>query len=137
MTNNGKNTGELVEEIKKALVKLMKEMGCSLANVKEAFKQISLDTLLQAWNYTEVNQDKYSFKELLNWVKQHLKPNFHSGASITKEEKAGVIILSCCLMDKNNMPMTSPKDPFLRVITKELDEDLKKNFGDKNVIVLC
>ncbi|WP_104637669.1 hypothetical protein [Helicobacter felis] len=138
MINNDKGPKEvIIEEIKKEIIRMIKELGHSLADVKEAFKQLSLDTFWQAWNYTEVKQDKYSFKELLTWVKDHLNQNLHSGASITKEERVGVgIILSCCFMDKHNKPMTSPKDPFLRVFTKQLDEDLVKNFGDKDMIVL-
>ncbi|WP_120944656.1 hypothetical protein [Helicobacter labacensis] len=138
MINNDKGPKEvIIDEIKKEIIRMIKGLGHSLADVKEAFKQLSLDTFWQAWNYTEVEQDTYSFKELLSWVKEHLNQNLHSGASITREEKVGVgIILSCCFMDKRNTPMTSLKDPFLRVIAKKLDEDLTKNFGDKNMIVL-
>ncbi|WP_163533535.1 hypothetical protein [Helicobacter suis] len=131
MTNNDKSpTSKLIEE----LVAFLKEKGLVLEELKKLLNQ---DVFLQAWNYTEVKQDKYSFKELLAWIKEHFNPNLHSAANLTKEEKAGVgIILSCCFMDLKNAPMTSEKDPFLRVITKELDEDLKKNFGNKDMILL-
>ncbi|BCZ19958.1 hypothetical protein NHP190012_16000 [Helicobacter sp. NHP19-012] len=131
MMNDGKSpSGKLIEE----LVAFLKEKGFLLEELKKLLNQ---DTFLQAWNYTEVKQDKYSFKELLTWVKEHFNPNLHSAASLTKEEKAGVgLILSCCFMDKKNTPLTSEKDPFLRVIAKELDEDLKKNFGTKDMIML-
>ncbi|WP_120952311.1 hypothetical protein [Helicobacter sp. L8] len=127
--NKGKNSN-IVEQI----VKFLKDNGIDLASLQEMLKA---DSFLQAWNYTELKQDKYSFKELLSWVKEHFNPSLHSAASLTKEEKAGVgIILSCCFMDKKNEAMAEAKDPFLRVIAKEIDEDLKKNFGNKDMIVL-
>ncbi|CCB80111.1 hypothetical protein HBZC1_11250 [Helicobacter bizzozeronii CIII-1] len=131
MINSGKSPGgKLIEE----LMAFLKEKGFLLEDLRKLLNQ---DTFLQAWNYTEIKQDKYSFKELLAWVKEHFNPNLHSAASLTKEEKAGEgLILSCCFMDKKNAPLTSEKDPFLRVMTKELDEDLKKNFGNKDMIML-
>ncbi|WP_104682273.1 hypothetical protein [Helicobacter felis] len=127
--SKGKN-GNIVEQI----VKFLKDNGIDLASLQELLKA---DVFLMALNHTEIKQDKYSFKELLAWVKEHFNPNLHSAASLTKEEKAGEgLILSCCFMDKKNAPMTSAKDPFLRVITKELDEDLRKNFGSKDMVLL-
>ncbi|WP_104629471.1 hypothetical protein [Helicobacter bizzozeronii] len=135
MTNNGKNAkGSVVEEI----MKVIKEKGFGLEDIKKALEELSNpDTGSQSCNYTELKQDSYSLKEVIAWVKKHFNPNLHNAASLLKEEgKSGEIILSCCLMDKKDEPMSDSKDPFLRVITKELDEDLKKNFGNKNMIVL-
>ncbi|WP_104708642.1 hypothetical protein [Helicobacter felis] len=129
MINNGKDIN-LAEKI----AKFFKDNGIDLASLQELLKA---DVFFMALNHTEIKQDKYSFKELLAWVKEHFNPNLHSAASLTREEKPGEgIILSCCFMDKKNAPMTSAKDPFLRVITKELDEDLKKNFGSKDMVLL-
>lgn len=102
-------------------------------------RQILLDkeTLAVAWNYTEIEQLNYTFKEAVAWIKEHFDPKLHAGATITKEvAQDGTITLSCCLTNKENEPLTRAGDPFLQVRTKEICQDLKDNFGDKDMIII-
>ena len=87
--------------------------------------------------YTEIKQESYSFKEAINWIKKYFDPGLHTSASITKEVRQdGTIILNCCLINKEGEALTRPKDPFLRVTTRNICQDLKNNFGDKDLIVI-
>lgn len=128
MVNNSNNA--MMEK----LLKFLKENDIDLSALNE---MLNADTFLMAWNHTEIEQPSYTFKEAISWIKEHFDPKLHTSASITKEvSQDGTIILNCCLISKEGEPLAEPKDPFLRVETKEICQDLKDNFGDKNMIVI-
>lgn len=124
----------MVDKIAKIL-KFLKDEGIS---IEEALSILGdKDTWITAWNYTEIKQESYSFKEAINWIKKYFDPGLHTSASITKEVRQdGTIILNCCLINKEGEALTRPKDPFLRVTTRNICQDLKNNFGDKDLIVI-
>lgn len=124
----------MVDKIAKIL-KFLKDEGISIEEVLSILGD--KDTWLTAWNYTEIEQESYSFKEAISWIKKYFDPRLHTSASITKEVRQdGTIILNCCLINKEGEALTRPKDPFLRVTTRNICQDLKNNFGDKDLIVI-
>lgn len=124
----------MVDKIAKIL-KFLKDEGISIEEVLSILGD--KDTWLTAWNYTEIEQESYSFKEAISWIKKYFDPRLHTSASITKEVRQdGTIILNCCLINKEGEALTRPKDPFLRVTTRNICQDLKDNFGDKDLIVI-
>ncbi|RDU66064.1 hypothetical protein CQA53_04470 [Helicobacter didelphidarum] len=94
------------------------------------------ETLKAAWNYREVETDKYTFKELLQWAKDNIQEGKHNGVAVVREKADGKIILSAMFLGKNDEPLSSLGEPYLHVKTQSIDSDLEENFGDKDMIVL-
>ncbi|WP_104695946.1 hypothetical protein [Helicobacter salomonis] len=93
--------------------------------------------LEMAWNHEEVKKRQYTFKEALEWIQKNFDSRIYSAANIMREQiEEHQIVLSCCFLDKNGNPLVGSENPFLRVETSELDQDLVENFGDENLIVV-
>lgn len=117
------------------LLQFLKDNGISRLEAVQALS--NKEALMEALNYTEIEQLNYTFKEAVAWIKEHFDPKLHAGATITKKvAQDGTITLSCCLTNKENEPLTRAGDPFLQVRTKEICQDLKDNFGDKDMIII-
>lgn len=117
------------------LFQFLKDNGISRLEAVQALS--NKEALMEALNYTEIEQPSYTFKEAVAWIKEHFDPKLHAGATITKKvAQDGTITLSCCLTNKENEPLTRAGDPFLQVRTKEICQDLKDNFGDKDMIII-
>ena len=117
------------------LLQFLKDNGISRLEAVQALS--NKEALMEALNYTEIEQPSYTFKEAVAWIKEHFDPKLHAGATITKKvAQDGTITLSCCLTNKENEPLTRAGDPFLQVRTKEICQDLKDNFGDKDMIII-
>ena len=118
------------------LLQFFKDNGISILEAVQALS--NKEALMEALNYREIEeQPSYTFKEAVAWIKEHFDPKLHAGATITKKvAQDGTITLSCCLTNKENEPLTRAGDPFLQVRTKEICQDLKDNFGDKDMIII-
>lgn len=116
------------------LLKFIKENDIDLSALNE---MLNADTFLMAYYHEDKEQESYSFKEAISWIKKYFDPKLHTSASITKEVRQdGTIILNCCLINKDGEALTRPKDRFLRVTTRNICQDLKYNFGDKDMIII-
>ncbi|OBV28587.1 hypothetical protein BKN38_09865 [Helicobacter sp. CLO-3] len=126
--------GKAIEELKKLLIGL----GLDPDQAIEFLKNLDMEQLKLAWNYKELKVDTYSFRDAIEWIKSEMDQNKHkyNGAVINKTEENGKIILTICLLDKKDEPMLKLGDAFCKVETLSICDDLRANFGDKNMCII-
>ncbi len=91
-----------------------------------------------ALNFQKIEKELWAFKESIGWVKSNFKKDIHNAAVIIKSssEDGVKINLFHVFLDKNNYPMIESSYPMLMVSTSEFDMELRKNFGNKEMIIL-
>ena len=89
---------------------------------------------------TEVNEIKFS--DIIAFFKNPacldtLKKNKNLLAVAIREEEAdGTIFVQACLYDEEKEKVIDMENSFIVYKSKQMDDELTKNFGDKNMIVL-
>lgn len=131
---------EVLKELAKSgadagLKKLERGLSGLEGEVKEALQALEKIELKESTD-SVLECKIYSFKEALAWIKEHLDPKRHGAASITKEMEGDKIVLKLCFLDHDRKPLLKEGDWFLKVKTDEICQDLKNNFGDKDMIIV-
>ncbi len=124
------------DDLLKELLVLFKKYGIEIEEAIQYLKELGTKAVLAAWGYTEIECQQYTFKELMKWIQDNFNQNKHSAASVTKEMQDGKIILKCCFLNKNKEPLAEIGDLFLKVKTDSICDDLKNNFGNKDMIII-
>lgn len=107
-----------------------------LKKIFDFIDDVDIDTIKICWNYQEKCCETYTLEESINWIKSSLKnPTF--GGCIYKEKINDVYHLHLCLLDlENNEPMLDGNHPHLEVKCMQIDDELKSQFKDKDLIVI-
>ena len=88
-----------------------------------------------AWNLDERYCSKYSLEEAIKWIKLN-KPSEATGGILLKVSPSdGNIVLHHCFIDKDQNPLLDGKHPHRIVYTREISEDLTRQFGEKDMLV--
>lgn len=88
----------------------------------------------------EVNEIKFS--DIITFFKNParldtLKKNKNLLAVAIREEEAdGTIFVQACLYDEEKEKVIDMDNSFIVYKSKQMDDELTKNFGDKNMIIL-
>lgn len=142
----------LDKELKDELEKLKKEtefFGKTLSYIKNGLGEIAkrysiksfddfIEILRLAWNL-EIKEgvELYTLEEAINWFR-----NNHVGASYTacllkvKDELSNKITLHHVFINDNKDPVLDGSLPYRIVETRGIDDDLRRLFGDKDLILL-
>jgi hypothetical protein len=74
----------------------------------------------------------------IKWIKEHFPKGVASGACITREinQQENGFTLHHNFLDKENNPMIGSEYPTLVVNTKLLSEDIRSQFGNKDMIII-
>ena len=89
---------------------------------------------------TEVNEIKFS--DIIAFFKnparlEKLEKQKHLVAVAIKEVEAdGTIFVQACLYDDEKEKVVDMENSFIVYKSKQMDDELTKNFGDKNMIIL-
>ena len=89
---------------------------------------------------TEVNEIKFS--DIIAFFKnparlEKLEKQKHLVAVAIKEVEAdGTIFVQACLYDDEKEKVIDMENSFIVYKSKQMDDELTKNFGDKNMIIL-
>lgn len=89
-----------------------------------------------AWYGEEKETSTFTFKECIEWVKPFYDKEKHSGAIIAKKQTEDRLLIKVCFLGMDGKPLSDEESHFLIVRCNEIDENLKNQFGDKNVIIL-
>lgn len=96
-----------------------------------------------ALNSQERECDLITFRECLKWVKDYFNPEIHGGAVIFRKSEGkdssiegNKLILKICFLGKDGGLLSDNSSPNLTIRCKAVDDDLKSNFGNKEIIVL-
>lgn len=126
------------DEFIREMIELVKKFG------KKAFDSISkiqeaggLKKFVNtAWYSDEKETDIFTFKECIDWIKLYYDKNKHGGAIVGKKQNENGLLLKVCFIDKDENTLSDEESHYLIVRCNGLDDNLKKQFGDKNAIII-
>ena len=147
---NPKNEDKIFSEIKDSLETLipnLTELATSsvvklVEDIKkrvEGLKGLNPSTMERlnktAWNLEEKHCSKYSLEEAIKWIKLN-KPSEATGGILLKMSPSDKnIVLHHCFIDKDQNPLLDGNHPHRIVYTREISEDLTRQFGEKDMLV--
>ncbi|MEB3191906.1 MAG: hypothetical protein VKL42_16315 [Snowella sp.] len=147
---NPKNEDKIFSEIQDFLETLIPDLA-QLASVSffnltedikkrvEGLKRLNPSTMERliktAWNLEEKHCSEYSLEEAIKWIKLN-KPSEATGGILLKMSPSDKdIVLHHCFIDKDQNPLLDGKHPHRIVYTREISEDLSRQFGEKDMLV--
>lgn len=89
-----------------------------------------------AWNYEEYNTREYGFGDAIAWIRERIDPQRHGGACLYRTSTGEYFTLYMCLLDREERPLLGASDPYCVVHCLALDEQLVRQFGTKNMIIV-
>ena len=133
----GKTVSKLCDEVIQIIPSSLREM---INN--------PLETIQRAWNVNVLQYDELTFEECLRLIKTELDPEKHKeGVCIFKVTKNSLdvkdgykyeIYIYFMGKDENgkDTPLLDGSEPHWVIECKKIDQDLKENFDDKDLILV-
>lgn len=109
-----------------------------IKDISNNIKALNEDDLKRAQNHQETTVDEHNMSSSIKWIKEHFPKEVASGACITRDVnlKGDGFIIHHNFLDKENNPMIGSEYPTLVVNTKSLSEDIRSQFGNKDMIII-
>ena len=96
------------------------------------------EALRYAWNYDEAYRREYTFEEAIKWFKSYApKDASADGCLLLEKRKAEPYMIHHCFISKRDeKPLLDGKHPHRLVKAQQVSNELLKNFGDKNMLII-
>ncbi len=134
------DAGKIANAFKAMLLKKLSSIGKDISSSIKDYNQIIqemggfTEILKTAWNLEEKDVDILTFEMIISWTKQNFNQREYSGACLIRNKSKTEYNLF--FLDKNDNPLLDGSAKHIIFYSKKIDDDLKMQLSDKDMLLI-